>query len=421
MKMNNKKSKKKNSISPKFIKTLFIALALLIICAGVTAAILYNKRKHQDETVRIGFYKVSKDFQNIIIDQYKNDLQFSDLKFQFSEITDEDLKKKENDLLSATKKYDLLFTWEGSDSAKLLETAAIVPDKALAQLPSAIRRNKEKYIPVLLDHFEFDFYLPVTDSLKLEIPETFTDLQNYLEKAKDYVFCPFFCNGSDDRTFLALFTVIAESLGGKECYTNLINLISTSDDFDSIFDTKIGSTGKDDISLRYISNIFRSWQKNGITHPQWCNASLQDVNFFMEDKQIAVLFTSLQEHRTFKYIYISNFTETRFPYENFNASHGDISPALICIPLSKNMNNKNLILDITSAEKQSILSQLTMLAPTHSRAECYDKQADDVRFWAASCPEGPLPDLYLAVFQNSRDEEKMKSLCTYIRNYLLRQ
>ena len=57
-----------------------------------------------------------------------------------------------------------------------------------------------------------------------------------------------------------------------------------------------------------------------------------------------------------------------------------------------------------------------MLAPVHYRAQAYDRQADDVRFWAASCAGGAVPDLYLACFQ--RKSKELEKLCADIRNYV---
>ena len=69
--------------------------------------------------------------------------------------------------------------------------------------------------------------------------------------------------------------------------------------------------------------------------------------------------------------------------------------------LSKNSNSKRYLAEFFTEDAQTELSNLTMLAPVHSHAQAYDKQADDVRYWAASCPGGALPDLYLAVYQRN--------------------
>ena len=67
-------------------------------------------------------------------------------------------------------------------------------------------------------------------------------------------------------------------------------------------------------------------------------------------------------------------------------------------------------------EVQEELSNKTMLAPVHYRAQAYDRQADDVRFWSASCKGGAVPDLYLGVYQ--RKPEELAEMCKEIRNYV---
>ena len=69
-----------------------------------------------------------------------------------------------------------------------------------------------------------------------------------------------------------------------------------------------------------------------------------------------------------------------------------------------------------TAEVQSEMSNSTMLGPVHYRAECYDLQADDVRFWAASCAGGAVPDLSLAVYQRKPDLQA--KIAGEIRGYL---
>ena len=59
---------------------------------------------------------------------------------------------------------------------------------------------------------------------------------------------------------------------------------------------------------------------------------------------------------------------------------------------------------------------MTNLAPVHYTATADDIQADDVRFWAASCAGGAVPDLYLAVYQ--RDAARLHSICSEIKAIL---
>ena len=81
--------------------------------------------------------------------------------------------------------------------------------------------------------------------------------------------------------------------------------------------------------------------------------------------------------------------------------YGIIAPAISCMLLSDNANAKRYLSEFFKEDVQEELSNKTKLAPVHLRAQAYDRQSDDVRFWAASCPAGALPDLYLAVWQRN--------------------
>ena len=84
--------------------------------------------------------------------------------------------------------------------------------------------------------------------------------------------------------------------------------------------------------------------------------------------------------------------------------------------LSDNSNARRYLTQFFTEEVQTQLSQETKLAPVHSRVQAYDRQADDVRYWAASCPGGALPDLYLAAFQ--RNPSKFTEFAGKIRGML---
>ena len=84
--------------------------------------------------------------------------------------------------------------------------------------------------------------------------------------------------------------------------------------------------------------------------------------------------------------------------------------------ISDNSNCKRYLAEFFTEDAQADFSNLTNLAPVHYRAQAYDRQADDVRFWAASCAGGAVPDIYLAAFQLRTED--LKKLCDEIRMYV---
>ena len=73
-----------------------------------------------------------------------------------------------------------------------------------------------------------------------------------------------------------------------------------------------------------------------------------------------------------------------------------------------------ILKEIYTHEGQNILTNATSLAPTTSQAETSDKQASDVRLWAAASNKA-LPSLASALYKNPED---ISSLAKMIRDYL---
>ena len=138
--------------------------------------------------------------------------------------------------------------------------------------------------------------------------------------------------------------------------------------------------------------------------------------YFAEDGQLGSFFTLLSEHRKIPYNVIKNFESSLFPPDFSANDYGLIAPAVSAMLLSDNSNCKRYLAAFFTEETQTEFSDKTSLAPVHYRAQAYDRQADDVRFWAASCAGGALPDLYYAVYQ--RKPEELKKICGEIRGYV---
>ncbi len=139
----------------------------------------------------------------------------------------------------------------------------------------------------------------------------------------------------------------------------------------------------------------------GYAHPAWFNAKGNDLVYFAEEGHVGVFYTFLSQHRRIQYNTISKFDAFLLPPASSTIKYGIMAPGLCLMLLSENANAKRYSLGFFTQEAQEDLSEKTKLAPVHVRAQAYDRQADDVRFWAASCPGGALPDLYLAAFQRN--------------------
>lgn len=378
----------------------------LIVCVLAIAAIILTaviKKKINDKTVNIGFYGVSEEMRQMLQDAMP---QEEDVILKYTVIAENNV-----DLSAVAKKFDVLFTWKGEITEILNDNAEKLPKNYLEELPKSLRN--ERILPILLDNYELDFKAVVAAKAQTNPTESFSKFLEYLNEVKEIVFSPFFMNSMDDRILFAFIGNIIESECGSKVYSNFINLLKQTESLSSIMDTTLDE--KNNISLRTVLDMLKQWPEEGIAHPLWYNATEEDVRYFAESNQVAVFYTSLANHREYNYKFISEYVSVPMPYFTESVDHGILAPQLCVMLLSNNSNAKRYLKEYISSENQELFSTKTMLAPVQYTAQAYDKQADDVRFWAASCPSGSLPDPALAAFQ--RNPEKMKKFAEEMRSY----
>lgn len=394
----SRKSRKQSPVIP----IIVIFSVILIISASLVTRAVINK-KLRDRTVKVAFFGLSDDLCKLI--ESKTPL-LEEVKFTFDIIPEKGLE------LSILKdKYDVLFTWKGSVTSALSTAAQTIPDKVLVSAPTSLRDKKA--MPILLDHYEMTFSKSVATALDYNIGSNLPTFINYLESSKKKVFSPFFANGGEDRTLLALVGSLVEAYGGVEAYKVFINEIKKNQDFETLLDAPLNAKG---LTLRKVMIQLKSFSEQGLAHPQWFAGRKNDLVYFAQDNQIGAFFTSLSVHRTIPYNIIKNFESSYFPFVDYSVPHGILAPAVTCVLLSDNSNGEKYLQNLMSVEVQEDLSNATMLAPVHYRAQAYDRQADDVRYWAASCAGGALPDPALAAFQTNNNA--IGVLASDIREFL---
>ena len=392
--------------SKKTIRNIFISVIAALILITTFIIIFYLRKKEADRTVKIAFCDISQE----MVENIKKEIpEIEGIKIDYSYLN-------KNDLAAGTvsEKFDLLFASDGELTNSLEKFSEEIPNRFLQTIPNSMRSKKA--FPILLNHYELCFYKPVLEKNNLEYPESWSAFVDYLKEASKHVFTPFFCEGKNDRSLLALLGAIVEARTGYQSYNKLIELFKNANSLDDILDVELGKDSEETVTVRLILDMFKDWAVEGLVHPLWYTANRNDALYFMEQNQVGVLFQSLTEHRTVPYSIIKDYESLRFPVEGTMDLHGLISPAVVCLILSNNMNNNDLLKPFTTTDVQSRLSMLTQLGPTQYQSESYDRQADDVRFWAASCKGGNLPDLALAVYQ--RNEDGLKKMAEEIRQYL---
>ena len=399
----NKKSEKSQKTNKIVKMVVILVLAVCVLAGGITTIVSTVKRKNAEKTVRIAFYGLSEEYVSIL----KEKIPVEDKIILKMDV----LSEGAIDLAAVKEKYDMLFTWKGEVTDALEASSEDIPAKIVECMPSSLRNKK--CVPILLDHCELDYSKDVVSKTTENIPSSLPTFLNYLNQAKNHVFSPFFCAGADDRILTAFVGSLLESMGGIKAYKNFITELKNGTNFEELLDKDLGSPN---VTLRSVLDMLKSWPKEGLTHPAWFNGQNNDLIYFADDNHVGVFFTYLKDHRNIQYQTISKYESFVVPPASSTIEYGIIAPAISCMLLTNNSNCKRYLAEFFTEDSQAELSNLTKLAPVHSRAQAYDRQADDVRFWAASCPGGALPDIYLAVYQ--RNPTAFAEFARNIRNYV---
>ncbi len=396
-------SARRAKISKKTLLNIAAVLCGIVLVVGICIGVHVIKKRRADRTVKVAFYGLSEDMCTMLKEKIP---QEENIILEFDVISENAF-----DAGLVKDKYDMLFTWRGQITDSLQASAEDIPQRVLETMPTALRNKK--CVPILLDHCELAYYTKTLKDTGLEIPASLKEYQAFLNAAKSKVFSPYFCNGAEDRIMIDFIGALVMAQGGLKAYNKLIDELRINNSLDAVLDVKLDEK---ECTLRSILDMLKNWPNEGLTHPSWYNGRGNDLLFFAEDAQLGSFFTLLSEHRKIPYNVIKNYESAMFPVNVSPANYGLIAPAISGMLLSDNSNAKRYIANFFTEETQTEFSDKTNLAPVHSRAQAYDRQADDVRFWAASCAGGAVPDLYLAAYQ--RRPEELKKLCGEVRSYV---
>ena len=398
-----KKAKPAKKLTKKTIVTLIITCAAVLLVTAAIITTLVIRKKINDRTVRIGFYGLSEEVCTLIKEKIP---QEEEIILDFQVIPEEAFEPS-----VVKSKYDMLFTWRGEVTDYLADSSEDIPNRIFETIPTSLRDKNKKCIPILLDNCEFTFRTDIVNKLGGNVPVSFDSFEKYLSDSKKHVFSPFFCNGAEDRILIDFIGALVEAKGGLSSYKKLIEELRKAETLEEVLDVNL-----DGITLHEVLDMLKGWPAEGYAHPAWFNGRGNDLLYFAEENQVSVFFTTLSEHRKIPYNVIKNYESSLVPTNESAGNYGLIAPSICGMLISDNSNCKRYLAGFFTEEAQEDLSNKTMLAPVHYRAQAYDRQADDVRFWSASCAGGAMPDLYLAVYQ--RKKAALEKMAAEIRGYL---
>lgn len=388
-----------SKINPKILAGIGGGILFLLLLLPA----VFLVKKHSDKNVRIAFYGLTEQYENYIKElipaQENVNLEFVSL-------------KNDVNLKSISKKYDLLFSWKGEVTDALEDSATSISYKAVSLVPETLQNKK--CLPILLDSCELLYNKNSAIRKRGELPSDFNGFVQYLESSKGELVTPMVLNGGDDRILTAFVGNLVEKTGGKDAYEKLIAELRKGTDFESLLGTPLGNN----VTLKSTLELLKDWTKTGLLFKGWYNLSAADMSYFIEEKQTAVAFTFLSVHRTYPWKLMDDYESYLIPPLSKTIQTGVICPSVCAMQFSKNSNASRYLETLLSKQAQEALSDNTQLAPANSRARSFDKQADDVRYWAAGTKSGALPDLYNAAFQTKPEE--FAEFAARIRNSLQR-
>ncbi|MGN0739356.1 MAG: hypothetical protein ACI4LX_04205 [Treponema sp.] len=382
-------------ITRKQILTASIIFAVLL-AIFLTAALIRNSK-----IFKIAFYQIPENVRTQIELQIAG-RENSKIKFYVLDGTKPIAS-------NASKKFSIVFAYNSRSLVDLKPKN--VSAKTVNFLPAKIRystvmHDSENYaLPLLLDHFELAVYRTYKNQLELAVPETLDQLTSYLEAVKQKAEFPLIAIGSDDNELFGFVSTFAQSMYGAEKYQKLCA---------ELYKSQASLSELPEDLCRVLDEI-KKLQKLGLINPGWVNATKTDIEFLMKEHKLGSLAAFLSTHRSLSYVLVKYYDACIFPQKEVHQEFGVIAPE-ICAAVFKNESQSQKILSyLISQEVQTELSAKTMLAPSASVAESGDSLSDDVRFWAAASPAGPLPSLKEASFISP---ERVRSYADKIREYL---
>ncbi len=390
----------KKVFSKKNVFIITSCVIVILILAIIFTAISIKKSK----TCRVAFYGIEEETVKIITDEIK---AIKDKNISFTVLDNSSPLP-----FNVSSSYSILFSYNGKALKNISKKTKNIftSNRNLfpKQIASYCTTDENIFMtPILLDHVELDIYKVITNEKKLSLPESYEEYKEYLYTIKDETPYPLFTNGGNDKALLDFVSVMASSVLTADEYDALIKELSES----------FEKTKKLPASLTKVLDEIKSLQSTQLIHKHWYQASLKDVSNFMEWKQLGSTVMRLSEHRKKPLMQIKYYDSILFPgnsSQNFNRKV--ICPTICAVAFNDKNSEKEIINALIKENVQDILSLETGLAPSTLRAPAADRQADDVRFWAASSKGG---------IKSSLDEEAFskpsvqKELAKAIRNYLL--
>jgi len=395
--------KKKQKPLPKKPVVILAAVTLCIIFIAVFSIL-------KPAAPVIGFYDIPEISIQSITSLARDSTLAGNTKFEIRRL---DADKPLQAQLVQRPKVSLLFIAEGKAAIDVSSMAIAPPEAIRSLMPQAMRQagrtdGKAYGIPLQLDHFEVAYNMAAFRMAKISRPKTVAELLAAAGKIKKTTRWPILCAGAQDDDLFLLVGSLAEALGGLTAWEDLSARMMKEN---GLKETIAGGT------LRNVLDELIRWRSAGLLHPEWFRMKGTDVSGFMEGNYAGIVLMPLSAHRLIPQAAIEKFASMPFPPAQAESERSVTAPATLGILIGRKKAEKNSVSfleNLAKADGQKKLTGMTGLAPVNSTAETADRQAADVRLWAASSQK-PLPGIGTAAFS---DSEKRKQFAQELRLYI---
>lgn len=412
-------------------KLILLISAVVLVAAVLTVGLMLRSRAmRRARTTIVGFYDITATQQEAV--QAVFERTFSALPevqaapaedmpiLQFITLTDDEAADPK-----LTKKIDVFITQTGALTTSLMTDAAAESAEIADRFPRTTKSSpyfsldgQFVVMPLFLDHFESAYYTILRDELSAALPGSLTGFAEYADRARESVTYPIVASGADDTVLFAMVSVLAESVAGAEGYQQLVNELSfiaqKGYSFDRALEIPLKGDAPEGLTFGDILQVFTNWRNEGIILGNWYETSEKTMSVFMEDYHTGIVGMMLSQHRRMPYPAIKYYDTAQFPADT-SVNRALIAPSVAYMHFNETIATGAFADALSSADYQEYLSNATQLAPTTLRGQSFDRQADDVRYFAATNAGGPVPELGRAVFVSA---ERRAAFGVWLRGQL---
>ena len=293
--------------------------------------------------------------------------------------------------LAKNKNVAVVFSYHGESQNSISEKASTVDKAVLEIMPTSMKRLSNNSYPILQNHLEMAVLNEINVTFKNNQIALLDKVLETAEKENENgnFYAMMTGIGNSDKILSYFLSAMIESRYGVDELNKVNQFLSENQneiDFSTLFDNEEVK------SLKIVCDELASLKSAGLFHSQWDEMAFVDVQNFMEAKKISFIFMDLYSHREIGYGIIKGYLESFFPsgrIEGYPAGRSLIVPTVVatCFETSNTVGSndcKKIVENMLTLKEQERLARDSGLGPVASSADTQDRQAYNVRLWAAS-------------------------------------